>query len=392
MRPAATPSLVSTLTRAGALPERWRPVFEAVPREAFVPPSVWRNDGHQVTPVDRATDPAGWRALVDGDRAVTVQADDGRTPPGQIGRWPTSSTTQPSLVAAMLDLLDVRDHASVLEIGTGTGWNAALLCARLGEQNVTTIEIDPALAATARAALATAGHRPTVITGDGAAGWPPGAPYDRIIATCAVRHLPHAWVEQGRPGGRIVAPVSTVYHPGALVALDVADDGTASGRFGTDAAFMPIRAQRTPVGWLADHAHDNVPYDESRTDLHPHHVAGEPHAWFAIGLHLTGIDIATQHHPDGHCDSQCGGQGYDVWFYDPTGTGSAARVTAEPGTTTYPVHQRGPRRLWDEITAAHTWWTNAGRPDRERFGLTVTPTGQHTWLNTPSQTIIELSP
>jgi protein-L-isoaspartate O-methyltransferase len=86
----------------------------------------------------------------------------------------------------MLDALDARPGQSVLEIGTGTGWNAALLSRRVGERGrVVTIEVDPRLAQDARCALTNAGYDPLVITGDGTAGYSTGAPYDRVISTSA---------------------------------------------------------------------------------------------------------------------------------------------------------------------------------------------------------------
>lgn len=122
---------------------------------------------------------------------------------------PTSSSSAPSVVAAMLDALDVQPGQQVLEIGTGTGWNAALLCELVGDADrVTTIEVDPVVAAQARKTLGAAGYEVRVVVGDGAEGFPALAPYDRIIATCAVWEVPHAWLTQVRDGGIIVTPWS----------------------------------------------------------------------------------------------------------------------------------------------------------------------------------------
>jgi protein-L-isoaspartate O-methyltransferase len=78
----------------------------------------------------------------------------------------------PSLMAQMLEALDVRDEHRVLEIGTGTGYNAALLCHRLGSNNVVSIDIDATLVAVAKNRLAALGHHPTLVVGDGTAGLP----------------------------------------------------------------------------------------------------------------------------------------------------------------------------------------------------------------------------
>ena len=108
-------------------------------------------------------------------------------------------------MAAMLDALDVERDNRVLEIGTGSGYNAALLSEYLDSGNVSTIDIDTGLVALARDRLAAAGYHPTVAVADGLDGYPANAPYDRIMSTCQTWRLPDAWIRQVRPGGRIVA-------------------------------------------------------------------------------------------------------------------------------------------------------------------------------------------
>jgi protein-L-isoaspartate O-methyltransferase len=165
--------------------------------------------------------------------------------------WPTSSSTLPSLVIAMLEDLQVTDGMSVLEIGTGRGYSAGLLCHRLGADNITSIEIDPAVAARAAAALRQAGYRPRLLTGDGLAGYPPEAPYDRIIATCSVRRIPRPWLSQAAEGAVIVTAMSGWLMGSALVRLTVTSPGTATGTFlpGT-VSFMAAQAHAAPAGGL----------------------------------------------------------------------------------------------------------------------------------------------
>jgi hypothetical protein len=101
----------------------------------------------------------------------------------------------------------------VLEIGTGTGYNAALLACRLGARNITTIEIDPALTAHACHALTTAGYgEVSVVTGDGTHRHPAGVPFDRVISTANVTRVPYAWMAQTRPGGQVLTPWGTPYY------------------------------------------------------------------------------------------------------------------------------------------------------------------------------------
>ncbi|MER6142455.1 methyltransferase domain-containing protein [Streptomyces sparsogenes] len=145
----------------------------------------------------------------------------------------------------MLDSLLVEPGDRVLELGAGTGWNAALPAERAGPGRVVSVEVDAELAAAAAGRLKAAGADVAVEVGDGAAGWPPGAPYDRLISTYAVSTVPWAWVEQTRPGGRIVTPWGRMGH----VALTVADDGrSATGWMQGLALFMPARGA-SPTGW-----------------------------------------------------------------------------------------------------------------------------------------------
>src|SRR5262249_61868423 len=105
-------------------------------------------------------------------------------------RVPVSSSTAPGLMVRMLEALDVHDGHRVLEIGTGTGYNAALLAARLGDTQVFSVELRPDLTEAARQRLADTGYHPPLVTRDGGEGLAEHAPYDRIIATCAVPAVP----------------------------------------------------------------------------------------------------------------------------------------------------------------------------------------------------------
>ncbi|WP_131737876.1 methyltransferase domain-containing protein [Actinomadura roseirufa] len=218
----------------------------AVPREDFVPDVIWvrRDDGWAV-PLSRKDDPEEWNRLVAGDdQPVITQVDDGAT---DKGTWPTSSGSSPEIMAIMIDALDVRPGMRVLEIGTGTGYNAAVLAWLLGTPNVTTVEIDATVAEHARDALRAAGYPVRVVTADGLKGHPENAPYDRIIVTAAVTHVPYAWVEQTKPGGMILAPWAPTFHPDwPLCRLTVQADATAEGRFIGPSSFMPMRGQRFP--------------------------------------------------------------------------------------------------------------------------------------------------
>ncbi|PZT69470.1 methyltransferase [Streptomyces sp. SW4] len=210
----------------------WRAAFEAVPRHLFVPYYYVAGPGGYERRWGEHPDPAARERWVRGAYADTPLAT--RLRDGEL----LSSSSQPSLMATMLTALRVRDGDRVLEIGAGTGYNAALLAHRLGDDGlVTTVDLDPEITESARRHLDAAGYHPAVVTGDGARGVPERAPYDRVIATCALPRVPRPWLAQCRPGGRILTPFAT-----GLLALTVRDADHAEGRFlPTPAYFVPLR-------------------------------------------------------------------------------------------------------------------------------------------------------
>ncbi len=116
--------------------------------------------------------------------------------------------SQPFIVAYMTQRIEVKPGMKVLEIGTGSGYQAAVL-AELGAE-VFTVEIVPELSAHARKVLAAEGYKNVKVkTGDGYKGWPEHAPFDSIIATCAPDEIPAALVAQLKDGGRMILPVGT---------------------------------------------------------------------------------------------------------------------------------------------------------------------------------------
>jgi protein-L-isoaspartate(D-aspartate) O-methyltransferase len=176
--------LVDELRASGRLTSR--PVeaaFRAVPRHVFLP---------QIVPASQAYQ----------DEAVVIKTDE--------GGLPVSSSSQPAIMAIMLEQLGVAEGQRVLEIGTGTGYNAALMTHLVGpEGSVVTVDIDPDLAVRARANLIAAGYPDViVICGDGGFGAREFAPYDRIIVTAGAADLAPAWLAQLGPGGRIALPLS----------------------------------------------------------------------------------------------------------------------------------------------------------------------------------------
>ncbi len=363
------------------IPAEWVDVFSAVDRAPFIPARIWVYDeGNEPQAVDRHTDLQRWRQVVYSDTAIMTQFDNGATVwPDTTGDHPTSSASRPSLVLDMLAALDVHDGHRVLEIGTGTGYNAALLAARLGDDAVTTTEVDAAVAQQARASLNIVGYTPTVVTGDGAAGYPLGAPYDRILATASVRPgaLPYPWVAQTRPGGIIVTPWGPDYHNGVMARLVVDTDGTASGRLSSNLAFMRLRAQQDMVCPLDGGETGDA--QETTTSMWVYEVVGEFSGALVVGLLVPHCHKIVEDDPDDEYHHR-------VRVHDPA-TGSWATIDVRRGCAAHPVRQYGPRRLWDEIEQAHAWWVKHGRPIHTRLGVTVTDTEQWAWLDHPDQRV-----
>jgi protein-L-isoaspartate(D-aspartate) O-methyltransferase len=195
-----TAALIAALDKLNAFPNaRIRAAFGAVPRAFFLP---------NVPPDE-----------VNADRAVITKRDTTGAP--------ISSSSQPTMMAQMLEQLDLQPGMNVLEIGAGTGYNAAIMQTLVGpEGHVTSVEIDQDVADQARDNLQRAGFGAVnVVVADGASGYSPRAAYDRIICTATAWDVPRAWVRQLKPRGRLVTPIQ-VHAAQVSAAFNVQDDDT----------------------------------------------------------------------------------------------------------------------------------------------------------------------
>jgi protein-L-isoaspartate(D-aspartate) O-methyltransferase len=213
--------LVAHLRRAGTLTDpAVERAFLTVPRELFVAPLAARN---------------GLQAVYR-DRAIVTKRD-------VLGR-PSSSSSQPRIMAAMLQQLQVRPGQRVLEVGAGSGYNAALLATLVGPGGlVVSVELDDQVARSAQAALARGGYPVQVAAADGRHGWAAQAPFDRIIVTASTDDVPRAWFDQLVVGGRLVLPLRLSrrwFLPQAVVALQRTAVGLESVAM-VPGAFMALR-------------------------------------------------------------------------------------------------------------------------------------------------------
>ncbi|MFI9340296.1 ATP-grasp peptide maturase system methyltransferase [Streptomyces sp. NPDC052773] len=345
----------------------WRDALEAVPRELFLGQAVFRPSGTRWEPVIReSVGDEEWLRLVHQDTTWVTQIDGiaAADATGPLSGRPTSSSTLPSLVVRMLDLAGIREGDRVLEIGTGTGYSTAVLCHRLGDQNVYSIEYDPRLAAAAAEHIRSAGYSPTLLTGDGLAGHRDAADYDAIVATCAVRYIPPAWLHQVRDGGTITTTLSGWMLASGLIRLTVHDDGTATGRFADDR-----------IGYMLARPHERPP----RPTFHQRPGHTRP----------TRLDPGLLEDWTGHFVAQLAAPSAELMT---TGDGvilvdvaTGSQAWTETAGNGWRVHQHGPLRLWDAVEEALTTWRAAGAPPQSRFGMSVEGDGtQRVWLGEPT--------
>lgn len=369
-------SFVKELVRGGWLrTPAWQEAFRGVPRHMFLSRFLRLTaDGQRYEAIDN--EHPEWLTLVyaNGVLATQLDSDDAcwqkARDQGPLRGTPTSSSTQPSLMAAMLEALEVHDGQRVLEVGTGTGYNAALLCHRLGDEQVTSIEYDRRVSDDAHHALNSAGYNPTLIVGDGGRGYETDAPYDQLIATYSVLTIPAAWLDQVRPGGVIITSLYRDLDVGLMARLIVNGDGTAHGRLLPDSAyFMPTRTHTQAESNALIQAASKQPSQTIRTSDLPSLISDEATGWAALaGLILLDVVRLDIFRDDGPIQ----------WLVHPDGSWAYYQAGNRQ------VEQGGPHRLWDKLEAIYDRWQEIGQPTCDRTGLTVAAgRTQRVWVDTP---------
>ncbi|HVK25623.1 MAG TPA: methyltransferase domain-containing protein [Actinokineospora sp.] len=366
-------SLTHRLRDAGDIVDpRWFDAFAETPRHRFVPRFRLTTDGPEYSS-DGSKEQ--WLAEAYSDKPLTTQTkphpDGLATVDGLPFQIPTSSSTGPGLMARMLESLDVREGHRVLEIGTGTGYNAALLCHRLEADNVVTIDLDANLVELARGRLSEVGYQPVLLVGDGALGAAEYGPFDRIIATAAVADIPKAWIDQLADNGKIIANLRGELSTGAVSVLSrQAGASELVGRFvALGGHFMwsrtsvdnPLRSHQTPP------SHRGARVFHGRTALDPAALIADDQFMFLLQLQLTGAES----------------------FYAVDGTatlvtsdGARAEVSLRPDADGYRhVVQYRSRRIWDTVEVTAQLAADLGGLSLSRFGITATQVVQFVWLD-----------
>ncbi|EKX64442.1 protein-L-isoaspartate(D-aspartate) O-methyltransferase [Streptomyces ipomoeae] len=318
---------------------RWYEPLGNTPRHLFVP-RWWARGAEAWELRDGPSDPEAWMRAVYANKTLVTRVGpahaDSAFPGAKVANgYPTSSSTLPGLVVTMYRHAMIADDSRVL-VTTGTGYGTALLCRRVGDELVTSVDVDTHLVMTAGARLDSIGLRPRMVVCD-ITGPLPGE-YDRIVSTVSVRPVPASWLSALQPGGRLV---TTLAGTGLIVTADKTEDGGAVGRVEPDpAGFMRTRhgddyERGTDELWekVKDADGENV-----STSRYP--LLYVPDSWDVMSmleLLVPGIEYRK------------GGEGEErtVWMLHPDG--SWARATATGFLNSPTVHQGGPRRLWDEL-------------------------------------------
>ncbi|MFF8283586.1 ATP-grasp peptide maturase system methyltransferase [Streptomyces albus] len=353
----------------------WRRAVLDVPRHEFLRDGFFRrtDEGHVTGWEPVLPDDPTWLPACYSNASLVTQIAGEIVPrdiEGRIFRQPTSSSTMPGLVVRMLEELGVEDGMRVLEIGSGTGYSTGLLSHRLGDELVTSVEVDPAVSGRARAALGRIGHHPRMVIGDGLQGHREGAPYDRLIATCGVLRIPVAWLEQVKPGGRILATVGGWLYASELARLTVHEDGTATGRLlGGEVSFMLARPHTPPpLGVLPDFAREGT----ERECAVPGDALTDWAARFVAQLAVPGTQRFSLMDGDGDMDVLLDVHG-ESW----------AALRNEKGR--WIVREGGPEPLWRRIEDALLRWERDGAPALGSFTVGVSAEGSQT-VSWPSST------
>ncbi len=346
---------------------RWRQPVATTPRHLLVPRWWdWARAGERWELRDGPPDPTVWLHAGYADRTLVTRvgplhADRARPEDRPTGR-PTSSATKPSLTIRLLRHLLVDDGAEVLEVGTGSGYGAALLARRLGDRQVTSIDIDPHLTRTAAERLDAIGLQPQLVAGD-AAGPLPGT-YDRIVATVAVRPVPLSWLAALRLGGRLVTTISRMP---IIVTADKTADGGAIGRVEWDrAGFMETRTSADYPPELFQIQSELLDQEGEEITRGRYPVVEVKEAWELWAM-LEIVAPGIQHRYEEFDDGR-----RTAWMIH--ADGSWARASAENDAPPI-VHQSGPRRLWEILDKIRHRWLVQGSLPVYGADLTISPDG-----------------
>lgn len=347
----------------------WQPIADT-PRHLFVP-NWWERDTDGRVARNGPDDPDAWLKAAYRDQTLVTRigpdhAD--HVEPGTVvpyGRWPTSSSTLPSLVATMYQHAMLGDSSRTL-VTTGTGYGTALACRRLGQDLVTSVDVDPYLVEAATDRLASIGLHPRTACCDITETLP--GSFDRIVSTVSVRPVPASWLTALRPGGRLV---TTITGTAMILVADKTADGGARGFIAPDqATFMATRHGDDYEGASTSAEVWQAADGDGERSVSRYPLTFVPDSWAVqamLELETPGIEHRGEQHDDG---------ARTVWMTHPDG--SWARASTEKPRELPTVHQGGPRHLWDLLTRVLDRLIIGGELPVNGARVTITPDGQTT--------------
>lgn len=362
-------ALVAALKQEGSLSQPLvEAAFRSVPRHAFLDHFFRREirEGKsQMQEVLPSSYPSldGWFQAIYANQALATAYSPERTA--------ISSSSSPDAMACMLEASDLGRGLRVLEIGTGTGYNAALLASIVGSHgHVWTVEVAADLAELAAQRLrCVVGSRVSVQAGNGLKGYPPGAPYDRILATGSTSTVPLPWLEQVRPGGIIL--MNLIGEMGACSFLKLVKQETglaARGRFLSRSEFMELYEAGT--------------YPPRRATLVGQYIARPvmvQHLGTRADFNLSALwerklDMALQlAFPQMFFTSAYVSPACPCLIDRTTDTMLLFRPTGEEQ---FQVEVRGESSLWEQVKATYQQWVAAGQPDVTAYQVQIDADGK----------------
>lgn len=361
--------LADEVARPGS---RWGAAVADIPRHLLVPRWYERDQeaGGRVVR-DGAADPDAWLTAAYSNttlvtRVGALHAD--HTEPGTVvtSGASTSSSTEPGLIVGMYRHAELVDGCRTL-VTTGTGYGTALACHRVGDDMVTSVDIDPYLVDSATDRLTSIGLRPKTAVCDLTQGPLPGE-YDRIVSTVSVPTIPPAWLKALRPGGRLV---TTITGTGLVLYADKTPDGGALGKTAFEpASFMGPRQGDDYEETVPASVWEEAKGGDGEESVSRHLLVFVPETWSIrsmLELHTPGIEHRHRWHPD---------RSQSVWMAHPDGSWARAHATAPREVPT--VHQGGPRRLWDPLEDILDRLNWVGELPVYGARVTVTPDGKST--------------
>jgi protein-L-isoaspartate(D-aspartate) O-methyltransferase len=361
--------LVTDLEHLGAIRSpAVREAFCAIPRHRFLPHYYeqqgntfhWQKRSAPPPEVD-PTSVCAWLKTIYTNRARTTLLDE--------EQLPISSSSQPSIMAHMLEALQVEPVMRVLEIGTGTGYNSALLSHLTGASMlVTTIDINSSLVKQAREALdEVVGPGIVACVGDGYQGVLEGAPYDRIIATARTATIPDAWYEQLAPDGKLVMDLGGQLTGGLLVAEKAVSGSMQGSFFPLNINFMSMQSPLLPSSRSFRGLAKLAPQQEYIVEAEEFSPLLFQERDFRFFLQWRFPGAALEWWGKDHTALLPA-------FFDQEKE-TLLMFANDSSASRWTVQVRGPAPLWQQVLQAFWDWQRLGRPGPSEYQLSIESTG-----------------